>query len=156
MARSSVYINAISNRISASSTRTQFLGMAVGMAVSGLVAPPDQRLKFESDELESENGRWYASLVHIDDKVGSLEDLTLLKGDSGATKKPTSKPQATKRKVGKPVAQSKIIEIEEIDDGSENGSDSDEIPVFAKPDSDPEDEDEDPTLIERNKPTAPV
>ena len=49
---------------------------------------------------------------------------------------------------------SKIISIEEIDDEAEDENDG--IMTYGKPDSDAEDSDDDPTLITRNKPTAPV
>lgn len=48
---------------------------------------------------------------------------------------------------------SKVISIEEVDDDSES---EDDLISYQKPDDDPEDSDEDPTLINRSKPKAPV
>ncbi|KAI9720016.1 MAG: hypothetical protein M1812_003142 [Candelaria pacifica] len=51
---------------------------------------------------------------------------------------------------------SKIISIEEIEDDEDHEVSSEDLIPYEKPDSDPDDEDEDPTLVQRNKPKAPV
>ncbi|KAL8934190.1 MAG: hypothetical protein Q9216_006031 [Gyalolechia sp. 2 TL-2023] len=159
ISQSSLYLNAISNRIAASSPRASVLGMYVGTAVSQLVDPVDKRMNFSSEELATAEGRRYLGLTTIQDRVGSVEDLKhrtvatkITKGPaqqaSGAhqIKPPSSNSQAAKG--------SKIISIEQIE--SESNSDDDDLPTYAKPDSDASDSDEDPTVINRDKPTAPV
>jgi telomere length regulation protein len=69
--------------------------------------------------------------------------------------KPLSKParNGVATVVPSGTSTSRIIEL--VDDDVVDEDDDDILP-YAKPDSDPEDEDEDPTLVERNKPKAPV
>ncbi|KAI8964842.1 telomere length regulation protein-domain-containing protein [Daldinia sp. FL1419] len=152
--RSSIYLNSISNRIAASQNRARFLGMAVGEALSGLVHGKETKLDFKMDEMDTEEAKWYKSLVNISDKPGPLDPL---KGMVAVTKPPnlpkTTKPSlAPSQRAGKPPLKSGFI-IEEIQDDEDE--DPDLVP-YAKPDSDAEDSDEDPTLINRDKPKAPV
>lgn len=158
MAQSSLYIRAISNRLAASSPRSQFLGMVVGTAVSELVDAEDKKMKFSMSEIDDEGGMWYRSLCKHNDIIGSVEDLKVaaVRSGKGATK--TAAKQSSMQKGNdvkqKPVTQSKIISIEEVTEDS--GDDDDNLPTYEKPDSDEEDSDEDATLVQRNKPTAPV
>lgn len=155
--RSSAYLNAISNRIGASQSRARFLGMVVGEALSGLVHGKETKLDFKMDEMDTEEARWYKSLVHIPEKTDSLDSFK----DIFALRKDTSTPKPTKTahtktpvpRPGKIPPQSGFI-IEEVED-DEDDEDSDLVP-YAKPDSDVDDSDDDPTLINRNKPKAPV
>ena len=152
LARSSVYINAISNRLAASSTRSQFLGMVLGMIVSELVDSAEMRMKFTFADSDSKDVEYYRSLVQLDDQIGSVEDLRSTSSKNIPAQKPRP-PYESKAKAETSKEKSKIIAIQEVDDGSE--SDDEDLPVYEKPDSDKEDED-DPTLIERNKPKPPV
>lgn len=158
LSRTSVYLNAISNRLAASSERGRFLGMIVGNAVSELVDPVDKRMNFSSDDMSNPEGRWYKSLTSINDAVGVISDLK-------ASTVSSTKSLATRTKTGfgkevpdqAPIsakASSKIISIEKINDSSE--SEAEDLPSYEKPDSDPSDEDDDPTLVQRDRPTAPV
>ena len=157
LSRSSLYLNAVSNRLAASSQRARFLGMVVGTAFSELADPKDKRMAFSTDEMDSSDGRWYRSLTRVNDPVGSFEHL---KSTSAPPIKPHVKPSilsksnnpGTTIKPAKPS--SKVISIEEIDNSS--GSEAEDLPMHEKPDTDPEDEDEDPTVVQRNRPTAPV
>ncbi|KAI0890169.1 telomere length regulation protein-domain-containing protein [Annulohypoxylon maeteangense] len=155
LSRSSPYLNAVSNRIAASQNRARFLGMVVGEALSGLVHGKETKLDFKMDEMDTEEARWYKSLVRISDKVGSLDPLRQLT----MSRKPTSKPKPARSSATptqlprKQPTQSGFI-IEEIED-EEEGEDPDLVP-YAKIDSDAEDSDDDPTLINRDKPKAPV
>ena len=158
ISKSSIYLNAISNRLAASSPRSQFLGMVVGNSVSDAVDAKDKRLNFSIDEGEHSDAKWYAGLIKVKDSMGSISDLKVV-GDlhsTGHKNKPTQKSGNGQSKKAEPVQKStsKIIAIEEI----MNDSDREDynLPVFAKPDSDPEDSDDDPTVVERNKPSAPV
>jgi len=134
--------------------------MIVGMAISELTDKNENQLRFVNDSMDTPEANWYRALVHVEDKVGSLNDLRKFKSEAiatGSTKKKsvTSTSKVTSRprrevsmpKAGVPSG----IRIIELD--SDDGED---LVRYAKPDSDPEDEDEDPTLIERNKPKAPV
>ncbi|KAI1461595.1 telomere length regulation protein-domain-containing protein [Annulohypoxylon moriforme] len=155
LSRSSSYLNTVSNRIAASQNRARFLGMVIGEALSGLVHGKETKLDFKMEEMDTEEARWYKSLVHISDKAGPLDPLR----QSIVTSKPASKPKPARssappaQRPGKQPAQSGFI-IEEIDDDDE-GEDPDLVP-YAKPDSDAEDSDDDATLINRDKPKAPV
>ncbi|RDW85050.1 hypothetical protein BP6252_02640 [Coleophoma cylindrospora] len=158
--RSGVHLNAVSNRLAASSPRARFLGMVVGEALSSLVDKADNKMDFKVDEMSTAEAKWFKSLVFVQDTIGSLDAL---KSKAIAeTPKRKDKPKGSK---GNPIPKpnvnrgtSKIVSIEEIEDDEEEGEESDDdgLVPYAKPDSDAEDSDEDPTLINRNKPTAPV
>ncbi|ETS87273.1 hypothetical protein PFICI_01101 [Pestalotiopsis fici W106-1] len=150
--RSGSYLNAISRRIDASQHRAKFLGMIVGEALSGLVDGSDKKLDFHSDETHTEEATWYKSLINIADEIGPVSPLqtqTSPEKPSTSTKRAASKPKA--RSI--PSAPKTGFIIEEIEDEDED--DEDLVP-YAKPGSDAEDSDEDPTLINRDKPKAPV
>ena len=130
--------------------------MIVGTAISELVDPEDKRMIFSSEHINSTDGQWYRGLTSVDDALGSVADLpgpSALKRSSA----PLTKPAVTNGKAANPSMRSsdtsKIVSIEEIDDSSESEED---LPMYEKPDSDESDEDEDPTLVQREKPTAPV
>ena len=153
LARSGIYINAISNRLAASSTRSQFLGMVLGTAVSELVDPTERRMKFTFGELDGEDVEQYRSLTRLKDQVGSVKDLNAaIPKDLPINKSVPSRGLPSKATPSN--QQSKIVAINEVDDKSE--SDDEDLPVYEKPDSDNEDEDQDPTMIQRNKPKPPV
>ncbi|KAK6221098.1 telomere binding protein [Pestalotiopsis sp. IQ-011] len=151
--RSGSYLNAISRRIDASQQRAKFLGMIVGEALSGLVHGSDQKLDFHSDETHTDEAKWYKSLISIADQVGPVSPLkvqTNTETPSTKTKKTESKPKP--RPV--PSAPKPGFIIEEI--GDDDDEEDDDLVPYAKPDSDSEDSDDDPTLINRDKPKAPV
>ena len=154
MMRSGAHLSAISNRLAASSPRARFLGMAVGEALSSLVDKGDKNMDFKVDEMSTAEAKWFKSLVNVSDTVGLLDSL---KSGKAATSSKQANPRASKQgeKARAPATGSKIISIEEIE-ADEEESDDDGLTPYAKPDSDAEDSDEDPTLITRNKPTAPV
>lgn len=149
--RSGPYLSAISNRLAATSLRARHLGMIVGEALSSLIDKEDQRMTFDMEELESNDSKWYKSLVTVHDSVGPLEPLK-----SGDLAIPAKKPASRKAPPVKPSTSgnSKITAIEEIN--SDEESEDDDLVSYEKPDSDEEDSDEDATLVTRNKPTAPV
>ena len=115
-------------------------------------------MTFSSEEIDSDEGRWYQTLIHLNDTVGSIRDLI----DSSSIGKSESKKQSPNKKNDasphiKSTPTSKIISIKEVeDDENETASEDDDLPTYEKPDTDEEDEDEDPTLVQRNKPLAPV
>ncbi len=158
IARSSPYLNAISNRLAASSHRVSVLGMYLGTAMSRLVDPLDKRMNFGSEEMTSPQGERYLSLIGRRDALRSIEDIRLqdIKADLSVRqvkKSPVIEIKSQKGNAKAPTS-SKIVAIEEIDDVSD--SEDEDLPMYAKPDSDASDSDEDVTIIERNKPTAPV
>lgn len=127
--------------------------MIVGEALSGLVHGSDQKLDFHSDETHTDEAKWYKSLISIADKVGPVNPLnveTTTETPSTKTKRTESKPKP--RPV--PSAPKTGFVIEEIEDDDEE--EDDDLVPYAKPDSDSEDSDDDPTLINRDKPKAPV
>ena len=155
--RSSLYLNAISNHLAASSERARFLGMVFGAAISELVDPMEKRMTFSADEMNSSDGQWYRSLTSVNDPLGSIKDLKPAFASPTKSSVQLSKPiNSIKSARPKQAAQStsKVISIEELGDTSE--SEAEDLPMYEKPDSDPDDEDEDPTLVQRNRPTAPV
>ncbi|KAL1914049.1 telomere binding protein [Sporothrix stenoceras] len=151
----------VSNRLGASQNRAKFLGMVVGEALSGLIDDEKKRLDFHMDETKSGEGLWYKGLVQVSDTIGSLEPLRTktpsTKSAANAAKpaKPTTKP------VRRPPVQPKktgfvIEELDSDDDEGTKGGADDDIVAYGKPDSDAEDSDDDPTMIRRDKPKAPV
>ncbi|KAJ9615701.1 telomere binding protein [Cladophialophora chaetospira] len=158
------FIRMVSNRLSASVPRARFLGMIVAVAVSKLVDKEGKVMNFGVEEMESEEAKWWLDLIHVQDRVGDLEDLrkTMAEPAKKRTLPETSKPSQRKRAADSPqVQRTKIMAIEELSDSDETdaASEDDEDPDFrpyAAPDSDPEDSDDDPTLVNRNKPAAPV
>ena len=161
---SSTFLRMVSNRLSASVPRARFLGMVVAVAVSQLVDKPDQVMNFGVEEMDSEEARQWLDLVHIHDKVGKLGDLPT--ADTESPKKRVTPPETKlvqpKRVSLAPQAQTtKIIAIEELSDSDSAAHKSDEdedddLRPYAAPDSDASDSDDDPTLVNRNKPIAPV
>jgi telomere length regulation protein len=157
LSRSSQYLQAVSNRLGASLPRARFLGMLVGTAVSRLVDTPDKAMKFEMEEMESDDANRFLDLVNMNDGNGTLDDLR--RDLTARTTAPISasetprlrKPEAPKKAIA--THTSRIISIEEVTDDEE--SDDGLIP-YQKPDDDPSDSEEDPTLINRSKPRAPV
>jgi len=161
MSSSGEFLHMVSNRLSASVPRARFLGMIVATAVSKLVDKADKTMNFGVDEIASEEALAWLELVKTDDRVGEMEDLK-----KAAT---LTSPKTERRRPASTIAQSlpkparhgtKIVAIEEIlDSDQENASSEEEDPElrpYGRPDSDAEDSDDDPTLVNRNKPSAPV
>ena len=157
MARSSLYLSAISNRLAASSTRASLLGMIVGTAISELVDSKDRQMNFSAEGIMSAEGQWYRSLTNLTDAVGSIEDLkpsTLtLSGTVSSSSQDAFKSDKISKASIKTVSTSKIISIEELENSE---SEDEDLVKYQKPDSDPSDSDEDATLVQRDRPVAPV
>jgi telomere length regulation protein len=127
--------------------------MVVGEGLSGLVDKGDKRLNFHMEETDEGEGLWYKGLTEVSDEIGPLDPLwkpQIKARSKGDRPKPAKKPET--RPATKPPQTGFIIE--ELSD--EEAPEVDDIVPYAKPDSDPEDSDEDPTLIRRDKPKAPV
>ncbi|KAF2436340.1 hypothetical protein EJ08DRAFT_691514 [Tothia fuscella] len=164
IAKSSARMHGISNRLNSTSPRARWLGMVVSMTISKLTDKKGSQLSFTDDSMETPEAKWYRKLVEADDKIGSLDEFYKIiaptsiakakpKTVSGSVAKRTAKPQAKPQKTPKKPAAPTGLRIVEL--GSDD-EEEDELVPYAKPDSDPEDEDEDPTLVQRNKPKAPV
>lgn len=170
-ARSSGHMQGVSNRLHSSNQRARWLGMVVGTSLSSLVDKEDSRLSFGTDELLTEESRWYQSLVTADDKIGTIADVkTLLRKQQTVARIPRKRPMNEKlqklpiingkQTFGPPkppvLVQTEVIgdKVTEIEDDEED--DDDDLKPYAKPDSDPEDSDEDATLVNRNKARPPV
>lgn len=117
-------------------------------------------MKFDLEEMHSEEALWYLSLTAVQDRVGPVESIQALQKAHSTTQHPISGIPAIQNQ--KPSARSnrtqtsKIVAIDEIDDSEEETDEDDDLLPYEKPDDDAEDEDEDPTLVQRNKPRAPV
>ncbi|KAF2799128.1 hypothetical protein K505DRAFT_295246 [Melanomma pulvis-pyrius CBS 109.77] len=162
MAKSSYHVSGMSNRIGATSPRARFLGMAVGTAISSMVDKPELQLKFDLEGNEATEAKWIQRLTNVDDKIGVIKDLEFEENKSVSTQKiplrggaPPMQTRDTKKMPQKPsiteITGPRIVEI--LDESSDE---DDDLRVYEKPDSDPEDDTDDPTEINRNKPTAPV
>ncbi|PNS20924.1 ISWI chromatin-remodeling complex ATPase ISW2 [Sphaceloma murrayae] len=167
LVRSSTYTQMISSRLNASSDKPRILGMCVGMAISALIDPAGKRLEFDVSDLKTPWAKNLMDTTNVNDVAGSLEDL----GASEAT----SREERTKgdqtdphypiairdsRKEPTKSAQTQVIgpRIVEVMSDDEDGASKSDIGLrpYAKPDSDQEDSDSDPTLINRDKPKIPV
>lgn len=131
--------------------------MIFATAISELVDPRDKGLNFSTEEINSAEGQWYKNLTKLTASIGSISDLKSVH----APKKAISLSSRNKATIGKAskssiraTSASRVISIEELN--SESESEDEGLPMYKKPDSDPEDSDEDATLVRRDKPVAPV
>lgn len=154
--RSAPYLRAISNRIAAAQSRARFLGMVVGETLSGLVDSSDKKLDFHMDDMGFTDMESLKDLSKISDSIGSAEPLLSTRQHPPPQLQPTTTSKKVPKKKAKPASptvQPKSI-IQEIDSSGEEDEDEDLVP-YAKH-SDPDDSDDDPTLIQRNRVKPPV
>lgn len=152
--RSGIFLTGVSNRLAASSIRARFLGMIVGTAISQLIEEPGKGMKFDLEEMESEEALWYLNLINTKDTLGSLESI---RTPAPKTQKPAKSLSSDSTSQPQPKPQSsKIVAIEEIESENEEEDEDDDLIPYEKPDDDLSDDDDDPTLVQRNKPTVPV
>ena len=157
IARSSNFTRGISNRLSASSRRARTLGMIVAVAISQLVDTPEKRIKFEIDADDQSELEWYRSLTQLEDRIGDMKELASFWGTLRTHEpKKTEKVNTSKRKPNATILAPKVLPAKVIEIVEPEGDVENELTPYIKPDSDPEDEDEDPTLVNRNKPRAPM
>ncbi|TLS25016.1 hypothetical protein PpBr36_07620 [Pyricularia pennisetigena] len=160
LVKSGVYLNAVSNRLSAPQTRARVLGMIVGEALSTLTQGIGKALSFDMDILKTEEAKWYKSLVEVTDTAGSLEPLR----QRVKAALPESKVRTQTQRLAKPVEPPKKTTPKHtprasgfvIEEVSESEEDDDDLVPYAKPDSDREDSEDDAELVRRDKPRAPV
>ncbi|KAI6791059.1 hypothetical protein KC363_g7152 [Hortaea werneckii] len=174
-ARSAGHMQGVSDRLGASNERARWLGMVVAMAISQVVDKEGQKMDFGVEETRTEEAVWYRNLVELKHQPGTLDDFSRLLRES-ETKKPVRRkprqpaPEKMPNINGKPVfgpprpppaqpvaSQTEVVG-EKISEVVESGDedDDDDLTPYGKPDSDPEDSDEDATLVNRNRPRAPV
>lgn len=135
--------------------------MAVGCAISKMVDKHDLQLKFDMEGDEALEAKWYQRLTGVDDKLRDIKDLKKQNKNSvskmpALTKKHLSQKKEKKDDASKAPAVTEITGpriVEILDESSDEDGD---IVAYEQPDSDPEDDTDDPTEINRNKPTAPV
>ncbi|CAD6504137.1 BgTH12-05874 [Blumeria graminis f. sp. triticale] len=155
MMRTGANLSVISNRLASSSNRIRFLGMVVGEALSSLVDSDCNKMEFKVEEMTTHETEWYKSLVYVLDSVGSIKKLNLQPNSYDYNQIQPQKLGALKATKTLSRASSKIVAIEEVMINRLNPEDDDLTP-YIKPDSDAEDSDDDPTVIDRNKPISPV
>ncbi|KAI1031801.1 hypothetical protein LB504_000726 [Fusarium proliferatum] len=156
--RVGTYMNTISNRIGSTQPRAQFLGLVVGESLSALIDDKKQRLDFKMEQTETEEAQQLKNLTKVSDPVGPIDPILFDHAIETVPqkRKPSTPSEALQKKAKqkkKPVvteAKPKAI-IEEIDSSEED----DDLAPYSK-DSDPEDSDDDATLVQRNKPKPPV
>jgi len=169
LARSSVHMSGISNRLHSSSSRARVLGMVVSMAISGLVDKLGQRMHFDMEEVKTEEAVAYMNLVETTDDLGSLSDLMLKspsESTSGQAPATVNARTGSVRLEGQRVAHPAVGKSKQLASTSPAGprvvellSEDDEVEdliPYAKPEDDDDDDDEDPTLVHRNKQKPPV
>ena len=167
-ARSSNHMQGVSDRLDSSNTRARWLGMVVGTAISGLVDKAGMKISFGTEEMESQDAKRYRGLVSVHDTVGDLDDLEgLISSREQRPRRVVKRTEASaklpiidgKQAFGppRPPAQTEVIgeKVTEIL-ASDDDDEDDDLKPYAKPDSDPEDSDEDATLVNRKKPKPPV
>jgi telomere length regulation protein len=168
-ARSSNHMQGVSNRLDGSNAKARWLGMVVAVTISSLVDRDDARMNFGTDDMETEEALWYLDLIHVDDRIGTLKEFDNMLQVQKAPAKPRKRVakdarlEEMPRLNGKPVfgpsrppAQTEVIgeKVTEVFDSDEGSQD--DLKPYAKPDSDPEDSDEDATLVNRHKVKPPV
>jgi telomere length regulation protein len=148
-ARSSLHANTMSNRLGSSSARIRLLGIFVGQAISQLTDKTDEsQMNFELEGAEADEAGEWAELIYTEDKPVPLTILSHI-STKAIEPVPTTKTRKVKPIKSTQSTKPRIIEVL-------SGSEDDDLKPYAKPDSDPEDSDEDATLVQRNKPKAPV
>lgn len=161
-----MYLNGISNRLNTTSIRARTLGMVAGMILSEFADVENARMKFELDESQQEQYQDAKSLAILQDSVGTISDLRdwWLK-EPKPTGKQTGQTSSTDSSRGR-VVHTRALASKPKDSTfgfsaramqkAFDGSSRDNLIPHAKPDSDPEDAEDDATLVQRKKATAPV
>lgn len=168
--RSSGFMQGVSNRLAASSPRARWLGMTVSTAMSRLVDRPDMQMNFGTADMETQDAKHWLDLVNAEDRLGDLKEVVTLLESSltpqTMVKRTKKRERITelplingKQSFGPPrppsMAQTEVQgqKVTELTDATIYEED---LKPYAKPDSDPEDSEEDATLVNRNKARPPV
>ncbi|KAI5289518.1 telomere binding protein, partial [Ascosphaera acerosa] len=160
IARSAVYLQAVTNRLAASSPRARTLGMLVAMALSEMVEKPGDALRFE---LDAEQAEALAALRRLATTVDEPVEVPYAQLRPGQVLGTASRLAPGSRTAAPTAAVFTERAIEDLtlssggDSGDEDGNDdAQEFLPYEKPDSDPEDSDEDAANIVRDKPRPPI
>lgn len=164
LARSSTHMTGTSNRLNSSSVHARVLGMCVAMAISTLVDKQGQKMDFDIEDVKTDEAKSLMELIKVRDKVGQLSDVVAhIKNSKPQTARLTARPSGKEMERIKTSSktESRIAEVNHEKSGPRvieilGDDEEDDLVPYSKPDSDPEDDDDDPTLINRNKPRAPV
>lgn len=125
------------------------------MAVSKMIEEPGKAMRFDLEELDTDEAGWYLELPNVEDKSCNIRHIRPLPYAAEKSKVPQVSARsktASRPRVAKPSV--KIVAIDEIN--SSDDEEEDDLLPYEKPDDDPSDSDDDPTLVQRVKPTAPV
>lgn len=133
--------------------------MVVASAISQMCDTKDLKLMFEFDERLKLDVDRYLYLTKVPERVKVLKDFTLELELFGQKSSPTTSP--ADMKTSKPRAKKNVVALRSKADivaipPPEVSTLEADMKPYSKPDSDPEDDDDDPTLIRRDKPTAPM
>ena len=152
----SLIMHSTSNRLASSVPHNRLLGMLVGTGMSRSIDELSKALKFDIEEMNSAESKEMLGLLEVQDSIGTLDQLkkqneTLSESKAVPKKQKTSTSKLKQQ--AKAGQSSRILSIEEV---STSSDDEDDLVPYQKPREDPEDSDEDPTLINRDKPRAPL
>lgn len=133
--------------------------MTVAVAVSRCADDPDRVLNFKVEEMETSEVQELLDLMNVDDEIGSLEDLLSLSPQQSNPQRPSKKRKlitttdSLSSNRAEPQYTTKVTTIEEV---SSSSDDEPDLVPYQKPAHDPEDSDDDPTLINRDKSKPPI
>lgn len=131
--------------------------MIVANAISELVDGSGKPLVFNTHEIMSSEVGKYMSLTKAQFNVGSIDDLKTHLVSAGVQVSISETRSSAVIAPLEPVAIKEISRANQKEVISEQNIASDnELVPHEKPDSDREDEEEDPTLVDRTKHTPPV
>lgn len=146
-------MQSVSNRLSSSVPTNRLLGMIVGVGISRCIDAPDKVMKFDVEDMETAEVESLLGLISTKDEVGDIKDLRLAASNP---KRTNSNKRKTQSQPAKPLKQKQASQVPSIEEISSSEDDEDDLVPYQKPNDDPEDSDEDPTLINRDKPRAPI
>ncbi|CCG82705.1 Predicted protein [Taphrina deformans PYCC 5710] len=146
ISKSKSLVSGISNHLEATAERIRFLGMILGETISAqVITDPKKRLTFGVPDTKTEEASWWRSLIEIEDVLADLSQLT-----AGLVEAP-----ADPKMLSTTIQHVSSLKISEVVEESDDSSD-DEFETMRVPDSDDEDSDEDPTLVDRERLRPPV
>lgn len=148
LSKASVFMEGISNRLGSTTDRIRFLGMILGEAVSAqVIADEKKRLTFGVPDTQTPEALWWKSLIEIEDRIGTLAGL-----EAGLIEVPVEGAAPTTL----PLPSEEELKIMELIEEELFDEEDDEFKPMRIPDSDDEDSEDDPTLIDREKVATPV
>ncbi|TGZ84043.1 hypothetical protein EX30DRAFT_303421 [Ascodesmis nigricans] len=151
LTRSSTFLNAVSNRLDASSQRARLLGMIVAESFSKLIDDEKNQISFGVAETNTKEAKWWKSIPAIDDSTGKIQDMLKKKSTRTIVLRHGAAPPASSTS---PKTQQGDVPADEED---EDEDDDDEFTPYTNPEPDHYDPPtEDATTINRSAPQPPV